>query len=81
MLSLPRHVGRKTMPRLETITEEFCGWPYFERYTFTQKLPRKPRVPKKRSGAAKALRSPALRQRVIPNKKRKAKAPKIEVEA
>jgi hypothetical protein len=63
----------------QTITEDFCPWPYYVPYTFQQKIPRKKRAPKaapkKRSGAAKALRSPALRQRVIPNKKRKAKAP------
>lgn len=33
-------------PRMETITEEFCGWPYFQQHTFTQKLPRKPRTKK-----------------------------------
>ncbi|WP_454627716.1 hypothetical protein [Bradyrhizobium cenepequi] len=66
---------------LEIITEDFCGWPYFQPYVFTQKKQRAKRSPKKRSGAAKALRSPALRQRVVPNKKRKAKAPKVTLES
>jgi len=40
-----------------TITDEFCGWPYFQPYQFTQKAPRKKRA-SKRSTIAKDLRTP-----------------------
>lgn len=65
---------------IETITEEFCGWPYFQPYTFTQKKPRKKRTPKARSAIAKDLGTKKYRARVIPNKKRKAKAPAVTLE-
>ena len=55
-----------------TITDEFCGWPYFQPYQFTQKAPRKKRA-SKRSTIAKDLRTPKYKPRVIPNKKRAAK--------
>lgn len=67
-------------PRLETVTEEFCGWPYFQPYVFTQRKKNKPRKPKTRSPIAKDLGTKKYRARVIPNKKRKAKAPAITLE-
>ena len=32
--------------KMELVTEEFCGWPYFQPYTFLRAIPRKPRVKK-----------------------------------
>jgi hypothetical protein len=49
-------------PRLETVTDHICGWPYFEPYVFTQKKPNKPRTKKVGTLAKK------------PRKPRKAKA-------
>jgi len=62
-------------PRMETVTDTICGWPYFAPYVFQQRKKNKPRVPKPRSAEAKALAEPKYKQRVIPNKKRKAKEP------
>lgn len=41
----------------QTITEAFCGWPYFVPYSFEQKIPRKKRV-KKVATLAKKPRKP-----------------------
>lgn len=66
-------------PRMETITEAFCGWPYHTPYTFEQRKKNKPRAPKLRSPIAADLKTPKYKPRVVPNKKRKAKAPTLEV--
>lgn len=75
---------------LETITEAFCGWPYYQPYVFTRKIPRivRPRkartkkgaTPKRRSPIASDLFTPKYAKRVVPNKKRKAKAPAVTLE-
>jgi hypothetical protein len=67
--------------KTETVYDEFCSWPYFVPYGMVERPIQKPKKAKhrRRSSAAKALGLPIFRQKVVPNKKRKAKIPKIEL--
>jgi hypothetical protein len=60
-----------------TITDEFCGWPYWQPYVYLRKTFKPRKAPKKRSAPAKDLATPKYRQRIVPNKKRKTVRKKV----
>jgi hypothetical protein len=69
------------MAKTEIVYDSFCAWPYFVPYGMVERPIQKPKKSKhrRRSSAAKALGLAIFRPKVIPNKKRKAKIPPIEV--
>jgi hypothetical protein len=70
-------------PRTETVYDGFCGWPYHTPYGYVEVAivkPKKPRKPRRRSAAAKALFTPIFKAKVIPNKKRATKRKKVTPE-
>jgi hypothetical protein len=64
--------------RMELVTEEFCGWPYYQPYTYLRKVPRKPRAPKSPT-APKRKRKPKVTSEVKRDAKAKREAGLLDV--
>jgi hypothetical protein len=69
--------------KTETVYDGFCGWPYFQPYGMVERVivtKKKPRKPRRRSAAAKALALPQYKPKRVPNKKRATKRKKVTLE-